>query len=167
MILKLCQCGARPVWEQVRLQPRGRRTAQAERLVCPKCGNATGPNASREQLVDEWNSAGWCGQAITAKNTDEPFGTRWQAECLRLRKRDLIYLYMRVSQDLMSAISVNARLCRELHEAKELVVRLRKRRNLREVSEMVDQLVQSGQVAQGDAAALKRVATKLGMKVAV
>lgn len=167
MSLKLCQCGARPMWEYVQVQPRGRWTAQAERLVCPKCGNATGPNASREQLVDEWNSAGWCGQAITAKNTDEPFGTRWQAECLRLRKRDLIYLYMRVSQDLLKAISINSRLRRELHEAKELAVRLRKGHNLREVSEMVDRLVQSGQVAQVDAAALKRIATKLGMKVAV
>ena len=63
-LLRACQCGGRAAWvPEKKARRRGRpAAAQAERLACPACGNATGPSASREALAGEWNSAGWCGQ---------------------------------------------------------------------------------------------------------
>jgi hypothetical protein len=55
MNCKKCQCGASPLYRVVRT---GR-----ERIECPFCGNRTGAGSRRQALREEWNSAGWCGQA--------------------------------------------------------------------------------------------------------
>ena len=34
-----------------------------ERLACHFCGNQTSAGSNRDALREEWNSAGWCGQA--------------------------------------------------------------------------------------------------------
>jgi hypothetical protein len=64
MSRKKCQCGATPLWRVLRDTRKGYRMAAVrERLECPHCGNMTAPNKSRQALREEWNSAGWCGQA--------------------------------------------------------------------------------------------------------
>jgi len=59
-----CQCGATARYRVERADIRGRRRRPIrERLVCPVCGNSTGPHASRQALRGEWELSGWCGQA--------------------------------------------------------------------------------------------------------
>lgn len=64
MSKQLCQCGATPRWHVVRGTVRGRRRPPLrERLVCPMCGNQTGPHAGRERASEEWEAAARFGQA--------------------------------------------------------------------------------------------------------
>ena len=65
MSQKKCQCGATPRYHVVRGDLRGRRRYRPlrERLECPACGNRTAAMHSRELLCEEWETAGWCGQA--------------------------------------------------------------------------------------------------------
>jgi len=64
MSCKKCQCGSTPLYNVVRQNKRGfRRPAVRERIACPFCGNQTSASSSRHALREEWNSAGWCGQA--------------------------------------------------------------------------------------------------------
>lgn len=64
MSCKKCQCGATPRYRVERGDIRGRRRRPIrERLVCPACGNSTGPDFSRHRLRGEWDLAAWCGQA--------------------------------------------------------------------------------------------------------
>lgn len=68
MSCKKCQCGATPIYRVVRADHKGRRgRAVRERIACPFCGNMTAAMKSRGLLRDEWNSAGWCGQAEVGK----------------------------------------------------------------------------------------------------
>ena len=64
MSQKVCQCGATPRFHVVKSDRRGRRRRpMRERLACHFCGNQTSISSSRQALREEWNSAGWCGQA--------------------------------------------------------------------------------------------------------
>lgn len=69
---KKCQCGATPIIREIRDVRKGYRMAVVrERLECPFCGNMTAPHKSRQQMVGEWESAGWCGQAEVRELREE------------------------------------------------------------------------------------------------
>ncbi len=75
MSCKKCQCGATPRYRVERGDIRGRRRRPIrERIVCPFCGNQTSASSSRHELREEWNSAGWCGQAEAGETNAEAQG---------------------------------------------------------------------------------------------
>ena len=154
--LRVCQCGGRAAWQAVKARGRGRTTAQAERLACPLCGNATAPASSRERLAGEWNSAGWCGQAERTADACEPFGPKWRAQCLRASKPDLVDLYEGACRRGLHLDGLVARLRGELGEKETEIARMRERRGRRELAAVIDRLVQRGVVAAADAAGAKR-----------
>lgn len=129
MTLRRCQCGGRPQYRVERGGARGRGSAAAERLECPACGNRTGAGKSRERLAGEWNGAGWCGQC-PAEEEYAPFGAEWEAQCMRMRKADLVDLFRRA--------------CREKEALSASVRRLRARLERTELEEVVARLAQRG-----------------------
>ena len=154
--LRFCQCGGHAAWRPEKARPRGRAGAQAERLACPVCGNSTGPSSSRSRLADEWNSAGWCGQARRAARAAAPFGEAWLEQVLRLKKPALADQLEGALRRGLHLDGLVARLRGELGERETEIDRLRARRDRRELAEVIDRLVLRGVVAKADAAGAKR-----------
>jgi len=146
--LRVCQCGGRAAWQAVKERTRGRPTAQAERLACPLCGNATAPASSRERLAGEWNSAGWCGQGPSAR-VYEPFGPEWRAMTMRMKKPDLVTL---LADQCRGGLAME----KTVREQRAVIDKLQVWRTRRELAAVIDRLVQRGVVAKADAAGAKR-----------
>lgn len=155
--IKTCQCGGRPVWTPAVGDRRRGRTSSVrpERLQCPSCGNRTCSDISRESLAAEWNAAGWCGQGSPATEY-VPFGSEWRAQCMRMRKPELIGLLADTSKRGLALDGLVAKLRGELGEADMLIARLRVRRDRRAYNAIIDRLVQLGIVEKADAAGAKR-----------
>lgn len=151
--IKTCQCGAQPAWVQVRTRrKRGRHpSASPELLECQACGNSAGPSSSREKLADEWNTAGWCGQGSPATEY-VPFGPEWRAQCMRMRKPELIGLLADTSKQRLALYGLVAKLHGELGEAATLIARLGVRQDRRAYNAIIDRLVQLGIIEKADAA---------------
>lgn len=129
--LKRCQCGGTPVYRPGRSRVKGRagrpRSPKgAERLECPACGNRTAERCGRQALAEEWNSAGWCGQAEDRTAEYVPFGPEWRQVMLRKNKAELVELLAHVSKEKESLRGTVRRLQAELNrtEFEEIVRRL-------------------------------------------
>lgn len=129
--LKSCQCGGTPVYRPGRSRAKGRagrpRSQKgAERLECPACGNRTAERCGRQALAEEWNSAGWCGQAEDRTAEYVPFGPEWRQVMLRKNKAELVELLAHVSKEKESLRGTVRRLQAELNrtEFEEIVRRL-------------------------------------------
>ena len=138
--LKRCQCGGTPVYRPGRSRVKGRagrpRSQKgAERLECPACGNRTAERCGRQALADEWNSAGWCGQAAGAAEEVVPYGQEWRRAMLRMNKPVIVALY--------------ADACREKEALRGTVRRLQAELNRTELNEVVARLEQRGLIMRG------------------
>lgn len=133
--LKACQCGGTPVYKPGKSRVNGRMGRPrapkgAERLECPACGNRTAERCGREALAEEWNSAGWCGQAEDRTAEYVPYGPEWRQEMLRMRKPDIVALF--------------AQVCKEKEAMRASVRQLQAELNRTELEEIVRRLAQQG-----------------------